>query len=159
MDSFSVVCDGDDFTRKLFAMAEFHEWHQYGINYLDGNATTLLIKYLICAYPPVISVVKNILLVCESKIDHTDSDGYTALMHAAINYTTPVEVFTLFIEMGANVNMLSKRTGWNALCWALYHEHPLAVIRVLCEAGANVNNLNCDGSTVFYWINKDRESF
>ena len=118
-----------------------------------------MIKYVSNAFPPSFQVVQELTQVCNTEINHTDDDGYSALMHAAINYTTPVQVFKHLIQQGANVKTASNMTGWTALCWAVYHDHPIEVLEVLCEAGSEVNKLNTDRSSIFYWINRERDDY
>ena len=82
------------------------------------------------------------------EVNHSD-DKYevTALICAARNKSTPVEVFKLLIESGADVNHWSQ--GDTALHIVIKtRTHFQQVIRVLLSAGADVNMLDSDGKNV-----------
>ncbi len=80
-------------------------------------------------------------------VNYADSDGYTALMWAAVYEHT--EMVRLLIEQGADVNR-ANNNGTTALMWAAVYGHT-DIVRLLIEQGAEVNRANNYGSTALIW--------
>ena len=70
------------------------------------DRTTLLIQYLWYASPPEPEAVQSILELTSHaiKICHIDEYGANALKYAVTNKQTPLAVFKIIVEAGADIH-------------------------------------------------------
>ncbi len=78
-----------------------------------------------------------------ANINYADSNGWTALMMAAVY--GHIDIVRLFLEQGADVNH-ADTLGYTALMWAAVYEHT-EMVRLLIERGGDVNGANNAGNT------------
>ena len=88
--------------------------------------------------------VEEILANGDNDVDDTDPEGATPLMMAAIG--GHLDVVTLLIRLGADINHRDKVNGWTALMQATFYCHK-SVISTLVEAGADPTIAGQNGCT------------
>jgi len=86
------------------------------------------------------------LVQAGANVDEPDSDGRTALQHAAT--AGSVDVASVLLAAGADVHA-ADRGGWSALYFAA-QGHNLGVASVLLEAGARVDAVDEHGNTPLF---------
>ena len=74
---------------------EFKHWQQHGYQSVNQFGCTLPIVYLTYAREADYQILEMILA---ANVNHQRSNGWTALMHAAQNPTTPLKIFEVLIK-------------------------------------------------------------
>lgn len=131
---FSIINDEDSTFLETLLKAGAN------INHQGSNDQTILI----CLAKYKSESSNKMLEFCiqhHAKIDLTDSNGFTALLHAAQNNAT--KNIESLIRAGANINHADAR-GNSALIHSLYND----TFEQLLNYGANVNQQNIQGWTV-----------
>ncbi len=82
-----------------------------------------------------------------ANINYADSNGWTALMMAALY--GHIDIVRLLIDAGAHVNCANNYDN-SALMWAALYGHT-EIVRLLLEQGADVNRANNYGDTALIW--------
>ncbi len=82
-----------------------------------------------------------------ANINYADSNGWTALMMAALH--GHIDIVRLLIDAGAHVNCANNYDN-SALMWAALYGHT-EIVRLLLEQGADVNRANNYGDTALIW--------
>ncbi len=98
---------------------------------------------VLAAYHGQLAVVRGLL---ESKVDpgQRSPGGWSALMHA-INQGH-LEIATLLIKAGCDLNVREPEDGWSALALAAYHGN-LEITKLLLERGADIRLRTAQGWT------------
>jgi ankyrin repeat protein len=78
-----------------------------------------------------------------------DRDGFTPLMTAVLATPTHADIVRTLLERGADVSYPERRRKWTALHFAARDCGP-NIVRILLEAGANVDARNAIGSTPLF---------
>lgn len=82
------------------------------------------------------------LLKHHAKSDNIIRHNRTAFLEAC--YTGEIEIVTVFLEAGIDVNQGDAKLGWTPLIYAASRGH-LEVIQMLVDHEANVNKTSCNG--------------
>lgn len=88
------------------------------------------------------------LIRAGADINATNEDGTTALMNAAINGRA--KNVQALIDAGANLEIKQKGTGLTALTKLSGFADSEDIIRILCQAGADINTTDNNGGTPIY---------
>lgn len=94
-----------------------------------------------------IDAIKNILNVCGSNVNETDSHNATPLHYAAHNGS--IDAISLLLEGGAKKD-IRDADGDTPLYWALQEDNVHAV-ELLIKTGAKINIKNLDGRVGVHW--------
>ena len=89
----------------------------------------------------------KLLIESGAKVDATDDDGWTALLHACAEGC--LESAKILIEHGANVNHANRTSRYTPLMAAANYGQ-LGVAKLLLENGAEVNATNIEGHSALW---------
>lgn len=87
------------------------------------------------------------LLVGGANVNAQDQRGYTALMHASMDYHGSAAVVKILVSAGADVNAKDK-SGNTALSWAVWNGIRLEIAKELIASGADVNGRDGWGNPI-----------
>ena len=95
-------------------------------------------------------------------LNETDYDGYTPLMLLLYKLrktdTVCLELFTKLIDAGADVN-IEHCNGWTALVFAAFYDHSVYTVRMLIDAGADVNYKGNNWTALKYTLVYERSIY
>lgn len=96
------------------------------------------------------------LLAGGEKVDGRDKRGFTPLMYAAAN--DRLSAIETLIRKGADVNAQSDIGETALICAVRYGRGDPAIVRMLIEAGANINIVMNGGDNALSWARKKKRS-
>lgn len=97
-----------------------------------------------CSILSLGDVIINFLIQNQAKIDVTDVDGETALMHAC--RSGQLKYVNLLLDSGAKLELQTNVDSWTALMTASKWGHA-DIVQELVKRGADVNRKNSNGWT------------
>ena len=140
-DNAVAARNGD--AEKILAVTKTKE----DLELVDSGGATLLSIAASAGQTEVVSI----LVEAKAKINTVDKMGRTPLLAAILKRDTNIETLKALIAAGANVNSRGKGLGAPVLSWAAGPFGSAAEVRVLLEAGSNVNVVDGQGNTPLMW--------